>query len=290
MNKATSERIVSWKYLSDLNPDLALLQEVNSIPEFVKKEFACLYRKATNKNLQPQKFGTAILVKGKIVNSMSLVSKSNWVSEKLNVFAGNFVAIEAVLGNGFRTNVISVYSPAWIINSAGLDEIERNELKLKNNPDIWGTELIWSALCNAVSRDNLPLIVGGDFNSSPTFDFPKNRGNQEFLDRMKALNLIECLFHSKGGLNPTFKNPSNGKVIHQIDHLFVSAGLVSNLEMCETGDSQQIFDNSLSDHLPIIADFYCNFSEIKPLICVGAVREFHRRILALFRARVQQFH
>lgn len=256
LNKANSERIKSWNYLLDLMPDLALLQEVNSVPDFIKNEFDVLYRKATNKNLQPQKFGTAILVKGKIIKPIQILSESNWVNEKLTVFAGNFVAAETILENGFRANIISVYSPAWIINPAGLEEIERNELKLKNNPHIWGTELIWSALRNAVSKSNLPFIVGGDFNSSPTFDFPKNRGNQEFLDRMKALNFIECLFHLKEILTPTFKNPSNQKIIHQIDHLFVSAELFSSLEKCETGNSQQIFDNYLSDHLPVIADFF----------------------------------
>lgn len=166
MNKATIRRKESWEYLLELNPDVALLQEVNSIPDFIQNEFECLYRKAIKKNGQSQHFGTAILVKGKIIKPIQ--------------------------------------------------------------------------------------------NSSPTFDYLWKggpHGNQEVLDRMNALELVECLFHSKGVLTPTFKNATDKKVIHQIDHLFVSADLISNLGFCETGNAQHIFENSLSDHLPIIADF-----------------------------------
>jgi exonuclease III len=255
MNKATSERIKSWEYLSNLNPDLALLQEVNSIPDFIKDEFDCLYEKATNKSGLPQKFGTAVLVKGKIGNLIQLTSESSWVNKKLQLFSGNFVAAEVILEDGFQLSAISVHSPAWIINLAGLEKLEFSELKLKNSRDIWGTELLWSALINLVSKSNVLWIVGGDFNSSPTFDVPKNRGNQEVLDRMNALDLKECLFHSRGFLTSTFKNPSNQKVIHQIDHLFVSSVLVEKLKNCKVEAAEIIFDSYLSDHLPIIANF-----------------------------------
>ncbi len=255
MNKATSEKMKSWEYLSGLDFDLALLQEVNSIPDFIKNEFGYLCRKATNKNGQPQKFGTAILVKGAIINSIQLVSESVWVNEKLRLFSGNFLAAEAILENAFHTNVVSVHSPAWRVNPSGLNESEFTELKLENNRDIWGTELLTAALSELAAKSDLPFVVGGDFNSSPTFDFPKNRGNQEVLDKMNALGLKECLFQSKGILTPTFKNPRNQKIIHQIDHLFVPAVLITNLTFCETGNSQHIFENSLSDHLPIVADF-----------------------------------
>jgi exonuclease III len=44
MNKATNRRKESWEYLLELNPDVALLQEVNSIPDFIQNEFECLRR------------------------------------------------------------------------------------------------------------------------------------------------------------------------------------------------------------------------------------------------------
>jgi endonuclease/exonuclease/phosphatase family metal-dependent hydrolase len=255
MNKATSERKETWEYLCALKPDLALLQEVNSMPNFIENKFDCLYKKAAKKNGQAQRFGTAILVKGKIINPIQLRSKWNWVNEEINRFTGNFVAADVVLENGFRAQTISVHSPAWRIELPAVDEIDKSEIKLKNNRDVWGTELVWAALKNAVPKNAFPWIVGGDFNSSTTFDLPKIRGNQEFIDRMNALGLVECLFNFKGVLTPTFKNPHNQKVIHQIDHLFASAFMISNVESCNVGDLQEVFDAKLSDHLPIIADF-----------------------------------
>lgn len=255
LNKANSNKIETWNYLRQLNPDLALLQEVNSIPDFIKTEFDYLYKKAVRKNGQPQHFGTAILVKGKIHKQVQLSSEINWVNEELKRFAGNFLAAEIILENGFHTQTISVHSPAWRVAPERLIGIDVDEIKLKNNSDVWATEILWAALRETMQENNSTWIVGGDFNSSATFDFPKLRGNQEIIDRMNALGLIECLFNFKGVLTPTFKNPKNGKIIHQLDHLFVSSDLISNLNFCETGDSQIIFENSLSDHLPIIADF-----------------------------------
>ena len=39
---------------------------------------------------------------------------------------------------------------------------------------------------------------------------------------MNALGLTECLRAHNGQLTPTFKNSRRGKIIHQLDHLFVS--------------------------------------------------------------------
>jgi len=258
MNKATIRRKESWEYLLELNPDVALLQEVNSIPDFIQNGFDCLYRKAIKKNGQPQHFGTAILVKGKILQPIQLSSEWNWVIEELNLFSGNLVAAEIMLENEFRAQIMSVHSPAWCIDPMRLMDVEVNEVKLKKNSKVWGTELVWAALRYAIPTSKTPWIVGGDFNSSPTFDYLWKggpHGNQEVPDRMNALELVECLFHSKGVLTPTFKNATDKKVIHQIDHLFVSADLISSLGFCKTGNTQHIFENSLSDHLPIIADF-----------------------------------
>jgi len=56
-------------------------------------------------------------------------------------------------------------------------------------------------------------------------------------------------------LTPTFKNPSNKKIIHQLDHLFVNDQMIERLERCETADQERVFDERMSDHLAILAEF-----------------------------------
>ena len=102
-------------------------------------------------------------------------------------------------------------------------------------------------------------MVAGDFNSSVTFDYLWKggpRGNQEIIDRMNALGLIECLKSSTGNLTPTFRNPKGGKIIHQIDHMYVSNALHLSLSKSYAGNDLMIFEKSMSDHLPIISDFH----------------------------------
>jgi len=130
-------------------------------------------------------------------------------------------------------------------------------VKLKQNPDVWVTELMWAALRNE-QLDGVPWIVAGDLNSSITFDTlwgDGPRGNQEIQDRVSALGFVECLRHDQGQLTPTFRNPKGGEIIHQMDHLFVTARLIERLITCVVGDPEIVFAGALSDHLPIIADF-----------------------------------
>jgi exonuclease III len=109
-------------------------------------------------------------------------------------------------------------------------------------------------------------VVVGDFNSSETFDrewqnrngkrFSVRRsGDGEMLRRMRGLGFTESLRKSEQDpIIPTFRQ-SRGTIRHQIDHLFVSNNLIPVLEGCKVGDEATILGKSLSDHLPIIADF-----------------------------------
>lgn len=255
----------AWKILTDLNPDIVLLQEVGSIPEEIKKGFDILSKVAVKKNGTPQKFSTVVLVKGKIISGINLKSEYDWVNKELEFFKGNFISCVVQLQNQKQVNIVSVYSPAWPVNKERLKGIDVSTVKLKLNPNVWGSEIIWSALKNLVS-DNETWIIGGDYNSSETFDMAYQQehgittgiisnGNKEIRDRMYTLGFKECLREYNGELIPTFKNPKEGKVIHQIDHLYVTDNLYSQLKGCYTGDQSIIFGKSLSDHLPIIADF-----------------------------------
>lgn len=254
---ATQSREDVWSYFLEINADIALLQEVGSVPDSVASVYSVLDRKAVRKNGQPQRFSTVVLVKGLIDKPLFFSTKQDWVNQELERFNGNLIAAEVTLASGDKFRVVSAYSPPWPIDPERLEGVDVSGIKLSNNPDVWVTELLWAAL-SSQDLDELPWIVAGDLNSSVTFDTMWGnapRGNQEIQDRMSALGFIECLLSSQGRLSPTFKNAHGGKVIHQMDHLYVPDVMKSRLLSCVTGDDEHVFNNSLSDHLPIIAEF-----------------------------------
>lgn len=245
----------SWHFFSMLDPDIALLQEVNSVPDDIKTKYTVLHRKAVGKTGREQKFGTAILAKGQIENEISLSSEWEWVNQQLDVFRGNFVAAQITSEFHPPINAISAYSPAWPIARTQYEGVDVTPFKLELSADVWGTELLWAALKRQDMASGL-WVIAGDLNASETFDDlwgDGPRGNRELLQRFSDLNLTECLKHSKGMLTPTFKNGRGGKIIHQMDYLFVNQGLHKFFQDCDIGDAAQVFEQSLSDHLPIIA-------------------------------------
>lgn len=253
IRKATKTSL-AWKILTDLDPDVILLQEVSSIPRTIKDIFDIKFHLAIGKTGKPQDFGTAVFVKGKIINELPLCSEYDWVNQELKYFAGNLTSYIVKPTRGPILNIISVYSPAWPIDTSRYQGIDIAKVKLKNNKKLWVTEILWSALKNA-SLVDAPWIVGGDFNCSETFDLTFSSGNREILDRMEALGFTECLRAYNGKLTPTFRNPRDNKIAHQIDHMFITSTPLLKLENCTVGDQIFIFGKSVSDHLPIITNF-----------------------------------
>lgn len=261
-----NEKSSVWELLEELHPDIMFLQEVESIPERIKRAFDVLSKVAISKKGRPQRFSTAVLVKGRIVKEIPLSSDKKWVNQELEFLRGNFISCIVQPLNQETLSVVSVYSPAWAVDQSRLSGIDVSSVRLKSNSKVWATEIIWDALKNTVSN-NEKWIVGGDYNSSETFDKEwqtRNRvryairssGNKEILDRMYEIGFTECLRkYNSDKIVPTFMNRSNKEIVHQIDHLFVTNNFYARLNKCTTGDKSIIFDKELSDHLPIIADF-----------------------------------
>lgn len=257
MRRATTTAVEAWRYFLELEPDVALLQEVVSIPDEVSSQYTIRIKNAQSKSGGDQKFGTAVFAKGKLGDALDLQTEWKWVNRELDRFKGNLLSYDLEPDDDRQCRVLSVYSPPWPIDRERLAGVDTSSLKLVTNPDVWVTELMWAAL-RCFEVDDVPWIVGGDLNSSITFDYmwgKKPRGNQEIQDRMKSLGFLECLSAHQGELTPTFRNPKGGKVIHQMDYLFVSGALRDRLESCVVGDPDRVFGGSLSDHLPIIARF-----------------------------------
>ena len=83
MRRATKGRSAAWAYLEELNPDVALLQEVNSIPDAAPFPYKVLKRKAHGKSGKTQRFSTAVLVRGTIEKEITLSSSWGWVNDEL---------------------------------------------------------------------------------------------------------------------------------------------------------------------------------------------------------------
>jgi exonuclease III len=246
-----------WNYLTDQKPDIALLQEVVSMPKVIAETFDVLEMTPVTESGNSQRFKTVILVGGKIRESIDLKVGRDWIDAELEHFKGNLIARRITLSDSTELNVVNLYSPAWCVSEERLKPYDVSDVQLKLSKNVWVADLLWTSLKTKLKEIPGEWIIGGDFNLSETFDSRAGgpRGNREFLDRMAALGLTECLRQYQTRLTPTFRNANNRNVLHQIDHLFVTAGLASQINQCSTGATTEIFDHNLSDHLPIIVEF-----------------------------------
>lgn len=70
----------AWDYLLELDPDVALLQEVGAVPERVEDVYAIASATPVARAGNPQRFRTAVLVKGTIGAEVALPAPTEWVA------------------------------------------------------------------------------------------------------------------------------------------------------------------------------------------------------------------
>jgi endonuclease/exonuclease/phosphatase family metal-dependent hydrolase len=121
--------------------------------------------------------------------------------------------------------------------------------------DIWVTDLLTAVVDEAPAAARTRLVIGGDFNSSETFDHPRPRGNGLWLRQMVGYGFEEALRAHQGRLVPTFRDNRAQRVLHQMDHLFTSREIARQRVACDVVAPAVVFGQGLSDHLPIVADF-----------------------------------
>jgi exonuclease III len=246
----------AWDYLLDINPDLALLQEVGAIPDAVTRNYACQRVRAMGLTAL-QQFHTAILVRGEIGRPIPLSGSRPWIDAILTANAGNLLAHEVHPSSGAPLKVISVYSPPFQIPARYREGADLDALRRTQRRGVWLTDVLLAALENCPPDLGDRWIIAGDFNLAETFDREhwSAGGNAAWLERMDRLGFTECLRQARGVPTPTFKH-SGGSVRHQMDHVFVTRPLASQLITGETGDPGRVFASPLlSDHLPVIANF-----------------------------------
>ena len=258
VNRASVSRSGVWDRLEREDADIALLQEVTRIPDQVLAQYggnchAVFPRFFDGRNAR---FQTAVLTKWAINKRPFLKSDLEWVNKIHAERYGWILGCEVVDDVGTRYRVVSVHAPAFHVPWELLDSVDVSAVKLRNNPKLWFTEILWSLLKNANISDDKNWIVGGDFNSSVKFDEPRNRGNREIVDRMTELGLTDCLSPYAEKPVPTFQQTTKA-VEHQLDYLYVNAPLLQRLTNARVPSRQEVFDQvpRVSDHLPVVCEF-----------------------------------
>ncbi len=256
VNGAGESRRDLWEMIRREDADIVLLQEVVKIPKSIRKRYQCHLVSPRYFGGHNAPFSSAVLSKGLIDATPYLASELPWINRIQTDRYGWIIGCETALDSGERFRVVAVHSPAFAIPRDEWTEVDASGIKLTNNLQLWFTEILWSLLCGAAIWDDTNWIVGGDFNSSVLFDEPRDRGNREVIERLKALGLTDCLSHRHGGPVPTFQH-STKTVDHQLDYCYVNAPMLARLAEARVPSREEVFDRKprLSDHLPILCEF-----------------------------------
>lgn len=248
-----------WDYLIELDPDVAILQDYRTLPQRVLDRYVHAPGEIDAASAGAVRHFTGVLLKGTF-EAFSLESSAEWVNRELAHHGELVTAMAVTIRDRIRFRAVSVYNPTFVVDPVRLEDIDTTGVSLTLQPDkVWLIDLVWASLASMKVDIDEPFIVAGDFNASETFDWwwgKKPRGNREIMDRFNSLGLYDCLRAFQGRLVPTFRH-SMGSFVHQLDHLYVTPMLLSRLIDCHVGDFDRVFGrkSTLSDHLPIVADF-----------------------------------
>lgn len=256
VNGANESHSGLWKTVQREDVDIAMLQEVAGIPKWIRSRYQCYSISPRYFRGDNAPFSTVVLAKGAVDATPFLMSEVEWVNKIYTERYGWILGCEVIHDNGERFRVVSVHSPFFPIPREVLTDVDVSSIKLKNNPDVWFTEILWGLLRKASIADDTSWIVGGDFNSSVKFDVPTDRGNRKIVERLNALGLRDCLSHRHEGAVPTFQHTSKA-VEHQLDYCYVNVPMLERLTEARVLSHGEVFDRvpRLSDHLPILCDF-----------------------------------
>ena len=255
VRKASASSEALWDIVRLADPDIALLQELTSVPNWIKDQFhtSIVAPKYFSGKLAP--FSNAVLAKWPIQPESSLSSSLGWVNS-IHQQTGWLLECQVEQSPTQMFRVICVHSPAFPIPKEKYKDYDVTSIKLPTNPDLWFTEILWSLLKESMKGKISNWIVAGDFNTSVLLDQPRDRGNGKVICRLNQLGLTDCLSHHLGKLLPTFRH-SNGSICHQLDYCYVSKPLLKRLKVAWVLSDAEVFGRKkmLSDHLPIICEF-----------------------------------
>lgn len=107
---------------------------------------------------------------------------------------------------------------------------------------IWGVRQILKCACKDTEKDNIPFILGGDFNAEPDSKTIRYCNNFEKIKIFDITENIDVTFHGWG------------KERAKIDYIYVTEALKVKVQSVCIWDDK-IYGMYLSDHYPVCAQF-----------------------------------
>ncbi len=136
----------AWDILRQVDPDVAVLQEVQSIPDWVQERWTVAAVHPVTRTGSPQRFVSATSAKGELLQPLALQASIPWVNREMERFRNNLGGWRVRLETGLEVNVVNVYSPAWPITPELLPGETTTGVQLEQNRSLWVLDLLWAAV------------------------------------------------------------------------------------------------------------------------------------------------
>lgn len=235
----THER--AWRFLEALDPDIALLQEVDP-PDWVAARDGW--------TLVPgryEKWGSAILAKTGL-NPTAFDGEPEGRLERVGYLATGTVS----LADGSSLLLGSVHAPISQADADDLGGRHPEDVKRPLEPVPYHNDVAY-----AIYRDRVkgrPFLVSGDWNVSRLWDYHYSQTHElDFFRRAEHDGWVECyrLFHPEGEGRTWYRDPEPP---YQQDHAFCDTLTAESLTSCVI-DPYPAARLKLSDHAPLIMEF-----------------------------------
>lgn len=231
-----------WDVLMGLDPDVAILQEVRT-PQRV-------YGGHLHLNPTRRGWGTAVW-SGDEFSSVGEVPTGETVEieRELGAVRG-YVASAEIEGPTASITVVSVHAYPARVPDEYLEDLDLTDLIVPPAKDVWPGDILWR-LTRGLPTGGRSAILGGDWNTARLFDETYGpRGNHEFFVRMSETGWFEAIRKFSDTEVQTYFRPGRGE--YQLDHVFLTEDLYSNLSSAEVVTTAEVL--SASDHAPIVLE------------------------------------
>jgi endonuclease/exonuclease/phosphatase family metal-dependent hydrolase len=247
----------AWGWLLDtVKPDVALVQEC-VVPDWVRSRGLSVHWERAYLEGK-QDWGTGIVAQGPL-KPARLPALDSWLADLppsvpgrgglrgIHRADGWLASASTIVPSLGPTVFHSVHSPSYPIEPKRLDGIDIGGMKLKNNPDLWFTDVLFTFLKKQLDH----VLVGGDFNASRLLDRTLGeRGNKEFFDRIASEGFVSLhrKFHDMD--EQTFFKKGKGR--HQLDYLYGDAKVAAQARSCCVVPYEEV--REYSDHAPLVVE------------------------------------